>query len=143
MTCCYSYTLILHYPRPRNKEELYNLRHASARNVIECIFGIIKKCFKILREPPSYDLSVQVQILPALCAIHNFIRRHDPEEVDGLLTHLVVEEPEGHLWGDLAPGVVNRANRQRADAKRDQIAERMWEDYVSELAARGLAVEGH
>jgi hypothetical protein len=29
--------------RPRNKEELFNLRHASLRNVVERIFGIVKK----------------------------------------------------------------------------------------------------
>ena len=28
--------------RPKTKEELFNLRHASARNVIERIFGVLK-----------------------------------------------------------------------------------------------------
>jgi hypothetical protein len=31
--------------RPRNKEELFNLRHSSLRNVLERIFGVIKKNF--------------------------------------------------------------------------------------------------
>jgi len=28
---------------PRNPKELFNLRHASARNVIEQIFGVLKR----------------------------------------------------------------------------------------------------
>jgi hypothetical protein len=34
--------------RPQNKEELFNLRHAKLRNVIERIFRVMKARFKIL-----------------------------------------------------------------------------------------------
>lgn len=37
--------------RPRNKEELFNLRHVSFRNQIERAFGVMKKWFRIMREP--------------------------------------------------------------------------------------------
>lgn len=67
--------------RPQNKEELFNLRHASARNVVERIFGIIKKRWAILIRPPEYSMAVQVRIFPALAAIHNFIRIHDSQDV--------------------------------------------------------------
>src|ERR1700734_2352747 len=66
--------------RPVNKEELFNLRHAQARNVIERIFGVLKRRFRILVIPPEYSVKVQAQIPSALCAIHNFIRIHDHEE---------------------------------------------------------------
>jgi hypothetical protein len=33
--------------RPHNKEELFNLCHASACNVVEHIFGVLKKQLKI------------------------------------------------------------------------------------------------
>jgi len=59
--------------RPMNKEELFNLCHASARNVIERIFGVLKWRFRILLLAPEYGLDVQAQIPTALCAIHNFI----------------------------------------------------------------------
>ena len=36
---------------PVNKEELFNLRHAQTRNVIECIFGVLKQHFRILVIP--------------------------------------------------------------------------------------------
>ena len=29
--------------RPKNKEELFNLRHSSARNAVERIFGVLIK----------------------------------------------------------------------------------------------------
>jgi hypothetical protein len=53
--------------RPCNKEELFNLHHAKLCNVIEHIFGVMKKWFKILKDPPGYDMKIQGQIMPALC----------------------------------------------------------------------------
>ena len=42
--------------RPRNKEELFNLRHASARNVIKHIFGVLKCRFQILLLALEYSI---------------------------------------------------------------------------------------
>ena len=39
-------------PSPCNPQELFNLHHVSAHNVIEQIFGILKRCFQILQLPP-------------------------------------------------------------------------------------------
>ena len=47
--------------RPTTKEELFNLRHASAWNVIECIFGVLKWHFRILLIAPEYNLEVQAR----------------------------------------------------------------------------------
>lgn len=69
----------INYNRPINKEELFNLRHASLRNVIERIFGVLKGRFRILLLATRYSLDIQVRIPSALCAIHNFIRHHDPD----------------------------------------------------------------
>ena len=66
--------------RPSNAKELYNLWHASARNIIEWIFGILKRRFWILTIPPESSMAVQAHIPPALCTIHNFIWIHDPEK---------------------------------------------------------------
>ena len=35
--------------RPQTPQELFNLRHASLRNIIERLFGELKRKFKILR----------------------------------------------------------------------------------------------
>ena len=75
-----SYLLFLKYliddlSSPRNAKELFNLRHASARNVVERIFGILKRRFQILQLLPEYAMEIQSLIPPALAALHNFIRQ--------------------------------------------------------------------
>jgi DDE superfamily endonuclease len=42
--------------KPENAKELFNLRHASLRNVIERIFGVVKRKFKILAFKAEYSL---------------------------------------------------------------------------------------
>jgi hypothetical protein len=76
-------------------------------------------------------MSVQVDIMPALCALHNFIRRHDPENIHDLLVDLELPSSED-TYGY---GMPDRAARQWASARRDAIAHRMWQDYLLELAA--------
>ena len=60
----------------KNKEELFNLCHASLWNAIERIFGILKKCFRILL------LGVTVWSLDLLFSIIHFA----PLATDSLLT---------------------------------------------------------
>ena len=40
--------------RPRNKEELFNLRYASLRSSIKRLFGVFKRKFKILGNKNKY-----------------------------------------------------------------------------------------
>ena len=56
---------------PRNAEELFNLKHSSARNAIERCFGVLKRRFPILVTMPSQCVLVNCCFL-----IHNFIRRN-------------------------------------------------------------------
>src|ERR1700722_203738 len=60
-----------------------------ARNVIEIIFGVLKKRFQILLLPPPLKMDDQAWIPVALCALHNFILKHNPEELQEFIT-----EPE-------------------------------------------------
>src|ERR1700678_4792845 len=83
---------------PANAEELYNLRHASARNIVERIFGVLKHRFAILIRPPEYNMEIQARIPPALGAVYNFIRDHDPNEI---LDFEEPFDPEPGLYGDL------------------------------------------
>ena len=45
--------------RPREKEELFNYRHSSCRNIIECCIGVLKARFSILKLITNYPLSRQ------------------------------------------------------------------------------------
>lgn len=127
---------------PANKEELFNLRHASARNVVERIFGILKRRFRILILPPEYDMGIQVRVPAALCALHNFIRRHDPSDVEDFSDADVM--PGSHAAtriGDLATRAINGAERERAHLKRDQIAKEMWDSYQAFIQEQGVDFE--
>jgi DDE superfamily endonuclease len=66
--------------RPANKEELFNLHHSQARNMIEQIFGVLKHCFQILLLAPEFSVKIQAKIPAALCAIHNFIHHCNPQK---------------------------------------------------------------
>ena len=127
---------------PRTPEELFNLRHASARNVIERIFGILKRRFRILYLPPEYDMSVQSRIPAALAALHNFIRHYDPNEINVYRDPTaefdleVLEMAATASVGELGTGPVLVAERNLANARRDKIARDMWVQYSTYLETR-------
>ena len=49
--------------KPANLKELFNLRHASLRNVIERIFGVLKRKFKVPQTPAEYSIETQTHII--------------------------------------------------------------------------------
>lgn len=103
-------------------------------------FLVTKNCFNILEQPPWYPLSVQAYILPALCALHNFIQQHDPndlildlekdkdkEEEEGV--EVKDEEIDLTQFGDLGLGIITCQMQERAAETWDIIASQMWKDY--------------
>lgn len=60
---------------PQNGNELFNLRHASLRNVIERIFGIFKSRFTIFKSAPPFLFKTQAELVLACVALHNFLRK--------------------------------------------------------------------
>ncbi|XP_028083756.1 uncharacterized protein LOC114284985 [Camellia sinensis] len=62
-----------HYFGPK---KLFNHRHSSLRNVIERTFGVLKKCFPILRSMPNYKSTRQGPLVIACCVVHNWICLH-------------------------------------------------------------------
>jgi DDE superfamily endonuclease len=70
---------------PENAKELFNLQHASLRNVIEQIFGILKRKFKILGTTAEYSIDTQIHLVISLVGLYNFICIHEglsKEELD-------------------------------------------------------------
>jgi hypothetical protein len=105
--------------------------------VVEQIFGVLKRRFHILIHPPEYDLDIQARIPPALAAVHNFIRRHDPDEIEEFADSEDLEP--GEYLGELALGPPRAAERERANTRRDRIAQDMWVQYQTTLQERNRA----
>lgn len=51
------------------------MKHASAKNVIERCFGLLKIRWAILRSLSYYPIQMQCCIISTCCLVHNFIRR--------------------------------------------------------------------
>ncbi|XP_020573856.1 uncharacterized protein LOC110020188 [Phalaenopsis equestris] len=67
----------------RTRNEVFNKRHSSLRDVIERTFDVWKKKRVILRDMSSYPFPKHVQIVIATMTIHNYIKRHPSRyEVD-------------------------------------------------------------
>ena len=76
------------------------MKHASARNVIERCFGLLKKRWAILRSPSFYPLKTQCKIITACCLLQNLIRRE--MLIDPLKDELIQpeEDPMDHEFID-------------------------------------------
>jgi hypothetical protein len=118
---------------------LFNLRHSQARNAVERVFGILKRRFALLTRSPEFPYVTQTRIVPALCAIHNFIRIHDVEEIENFPEDLVdpsfnqQQSVSGMEWQP-----ASRAEQTRGKELRDEIALAMWESYQDELRRRRM-----
>ena len=116
---------------------MFNLCHASARNIIERIFGVLKRRFRILLIAPEYGLDIQAQIPSALCAIHNFNRKHDLPDSEAFPNDGAYFDDNDDT--DNGPHPTNDAEEDNnASTMRDRIAQEMWEDYLNVLHERGL-----
>ena len=92
--------------------------------------------YPILKAASLYDIDTQVDISVACCVTHNFIRLYNG---DMSLAHGVNEDinqsnmqdvPEGDdQYNNDVPAFNNL--RQAGNDMRDEIANRMWHDYIS------------
>ena len=96
---------------------------------------MLKRRFRILLLAPEYSLQVQARIPAALCAIHNFISIHDPDE-DTILT--VDDNDNTPLDDDREPFAAAAAEIDTPSMKRDRIAQAMWDDYLAICRQRGI-----
>lgn len=127
--------------RPQNKEELFNLRHASLRNIIERIYGVVKRRFPILSKMSPYPYPCQVDLVRCAFMLHNWIRKNqnyddcfDAEpDVD-----VRVAEPNPAGNDRCVSGNQSVEEKRRLNQWRDGIAQRMWDDYQSYLANRDV-----
>lgn len=134
------------FSRPTNPKELFNLRHASLRNAIERIFGIVKRRFKLMAAAAEYNTRTQAKIPGALAALHNFISTHDPDDLAQIDKAPGDEDEEANMGNngpleleinaDHLGGHISTAEKNRATERRDVIAQAMWVSYQKELEDR-------
>lgn len=89
-------------------------------------------------------MGIQTHIPRVLCALHNFIRRHDPtdtEEGAPLAADVTHVRANGPGIGELATNTVQAAEREEASNTRNQIAQQMWQDYQNILRECGYIDE--
>ncbi|KAH1096938.1 hypothetical protein J1N35_013859 [Gossypium stocksii] len=113
---------------PENAKEFFNLRHSSLRITIERVLGILKKRFRVLDAEPFWNFQTQVDIVLACCIIHNHIMGIDPSD---LLIQGLYEEPESDLIISTLTEREEREEVREWSAKRDEIAQTMWTDYMA------------
>jgi hypothetical protein len=116
--------------RPQNKEELFNLRHAKLRNVVERTYGVVKKRFKILKLMPSYSFEEQVKLVKCCFLLHNFINvRENGEEDDEYEIEEAQESDEADEAEEEDLDQNRRANGQALQTWRNTIANDLWVQY--------------
>ncbi|KAL4021161.1 hypothetical protein IC575_019952 [Cucumis melo] len=87
---------------PSTSKEFFNMKHSSARNVIERAFGVLKGRWAILRKKSYYPVEVQCCTILACCLLHNLINREmtnfdiedNIDEVDS--THATIAADDIH-----------------------------------------------
>ncbi|KAL0386126.1 UNVERIFIED_CONTAM: hypothetical protein Sradi_3006900 [Sesamum radiatum] len=111
---------------PQNKEELFNLKHSCARNVIERTFSLLKVRWAILRSQSFYPIDVQSKIIIACCLLHNFIRNEMPE--DPLEMELLDTRDAG---GDTVVDSISTIESSHVwSAWRDELASTMYNEWL-------------
>jgi hypothetical protein len=122
--------------RPETPEELYNLRHARVRNVVERTFGIVKRKWKILRSsPPEYGLKTQIRIVYAICGLHTFLVLGGAEpsaNADAELDSLTA--PNRAFLEAVRQQLATRIGTKDSGEVRLQITNQIWPSYLARSA---------
>lgn len=127
--------------RLKTMEELFNLRHAQARNCVERLNGVLKERWPALRDGPNkgYSPRQQSRFVYSLVAVHNFIlaRGQTPETEE---FEASIEDERSKLQEGLGTAGIDAGTDVEMESRRDRIARAMWSDYRAVLEARGDAV---
>ena len=79
---------------------------------------------------PKYTPEIQARVVLVLCALHNFIRVHDPDDLDDRDTQEIERRPLVPSAAELR-NWVSWAEKNRAITRQEQIASDMWANYIS------------
>jgi len=114
--------------RPQNAKELFNLRHAGLRNVIERTFGVFKRRFRHFKAArQNFPLATQILLVYTLTAVHNFLNMHNQDDLEdyGVVEDEEVDEEDAQMAEEESEVAMNQ--------RRDEIAELMWRGYCQAI----------
>ncbi|KAK6128563.1 hypothetical protein DH2020_037707 [Rehmannia glutinosa] len=112
---------------PQNHRELFNLRHAKARNIIKRSWCLLKYRWAILRSNSWYPIKTQNRIIMTCCLLHNFIRIAMP--VDPLEDDIPEDIGGGHNTDD-GPNFVDQVETSQIwTTWRDTLAISMYNEW--------------
>ena len=60
-----------------HEKRIYNYRHARARRVVECTFGILSNKWRVLHSVILVHPNFASIIVQCCCVLHNFVRKRD------------------------------------------------------------------
>ncbi|GKE53487.1 ALP1-like protein, partial [Tanacetum coccineum] len=109
--------------QPTTPKELYNMKHSSARNVIERCFGILKARWGILRDNSYYPIELKNRIIMACCLLHNFIRQEMPN--DPFETENEQDQGTGDVGGEDEDNINSVGTSNEWTAFRNNLADNM------------------
>ncbi|XP_028061197.1 protein ALP1-like [Camellia sinensis] len=96
---------------PTTPREFFNMRHFSARNVIERFFGLLKMKWAILRTYSYFPIKTQFHIITACCLLHNLIQREIPMDFDDDENEEMNPSPPATELGDEMTDVVEASDQ--------------------------------
>ena len=111
--------------KPQNAKELFNLRHSSLRNVIERIFGVVKRRFPLVAAMKAFEFTFQCDLIVCAFMLHNFIRMNQLYE-----DVFYDEDVDAEQQVEQIAEVEVIGNARILNQWRNGIARAMWDDYV-------------
>ncbi|XP_017469156.1 PREDICTED: putative nuclease HARBI1 [Rhagoletis zephyria] len=107
-------------PNVGTPQHIFNLKHSSARNVVERTTGVLKSRFRCLCRSLQYQPEKVVQITNVCCALHNICRHYKVQE-------LVEAGPMDEDNEPVVEGIINEATLDgEAIMIREDIATRLF-----------------
>jgi hypothetical protein len=119
---------------PQNAKELFNLRHSSLRNVIERMYGVLKRRFPILVKMSPYQYEFQCDIVHCTFLLHNFVRLNQLYEDDFYLEVAIVN----NIQADNEADDENNENYNALKLWRNGIADAIRANYLVVMAQQNI-----
>ncbi|XP_071724774.1 uncharacterized protein [Rutidosis leptorrhynchoides] len=120
--------------QPLTKEELFNLRHDVARNIIELCFEMLKMRWAILRSSTWYDMRSYNKIVLACCSLHNLIRKEmarDYAEEECKEANRRNAPTEAVQVDDLPEDIATVDSSPQWNMWRDNLAQEMFDEWIA------------